>query len=122
MKKDYPSISKEILCGLFGKSRHALYDALWRQQDASIRQDIILQLVQDIRTQLPMLGTRKLLFMLQPQLTSHGISIGRDALFALLARFNLLIRERKRKVYTTNSKHWLNKYANLVRTLVITHP
>jgi len=122
MKKDYPSLSKEVLCGLFGKTRHALYDGIWREQAASIRQDIVLQLVQKIRVQLPVLGTRKLLFLLQPQLLSHGIAIGRDALFELLARFNLLVRQRKRKVYTTNSRHWFNKYANLIRSLLITHP
>lgn len=122
MKRDYPSLSKEVLCGLFGKTRHALYDGMWREQAASIRQDIVLQLVQKIRSQLPVLGTRKLLFLLQPQLLSHGIAIGRDALFELLARFNLLVRQRKRKAFTTNSRHWFNKYANLIRSLVITHP
>ena len=45
MKQDYPYISKEVLCRLFGKTRHAYYDHQWRRQDQSIKDDIILQLV-----------------------------------------------------------------------------
>jgi transposase InsO family protein len=122
MKSDYPYVSKEVLCGLFGKTRHALYDHLWRQEEATIREDIVLQLVHKIREGLPRLGTRKLLYLLTPQLASHGISIGRDALFDLLSEHKLLIRQRKRKVVTTNSNHWMRKYGNLVTKVVVSRP
>jgi putative transposase len=107
---------------MFGKTRHALYDHLWRQQDDSIKEEIILQLVHKIREQLPRLGTRKLLFMLDPELRSHQIDIGRDALFDLLAAHKLLIRQRKRKMITTNCPHWMRKYANLIKNLEISRP
>jgi putative transposase len=123
MKHDYPYISKEVLCRLFGKTRHAYYDHRWRQQDQSLKDDIILQLVHKIRTtSLPRLGTRKLLVLLQPELNSHQIKVGRDYLFDLLAEHKLLIRRRKRKVFTTDSRHWMRKYVNLTRDLVITRP
>jgi len=122
MKSDYPDLSKEVLCRLFGKTRHALYDHLWRQQDDTVKEEIILQLVHKIREQLPRLGTRKLLFMLDPELRSHQIDIGRDALFDLLASHKLLIRQRKRKMVTTDSRHWMRKYANLIKNLEITRP
>lgn len=122
MKSDYPLISKEVLCRLFGKTRHALYDHLWRQLDDSLKEEIILQLVHRIREQLPRLGTCKLLFMLDPQLHSHQIDIGRDALFDLLADHKLLIRQRKRKMVTTDSPHWMRKYANLIKNLEISRP
>lgn len=122
MKSDYPYLSKEVLCGLFGKTRHALYDHLWRQEEATIKEDIVLQLVYKIREGLPRLGTRKLLYLLTPQLASHGITIGRDALFDLLADHKLLIRQRKRKVATTNSNHWMRKYSNLVTNVVVCRP
>jgi putative transposase len=32
-----------------------------------------------------------------------------------------LIRQRKRKVFTTDSRHWMHKYANLVKGMDITH-
>ena len=63
MKQDYPNLSKEVLCRLFGKTRHAYYDHLWRSQDKSLKDDIILQEVMAIRKKLPRLGTRKLLAM-----------------------------------------------------------
>jgi putative transposase len=122
MKQDYPHISKEALCRLFGKTRHAYYDHQWRQQDESLKDDIILQLVHKIREPLPRLGTRKLLELLKPGLVSHQIQVGRDYLFDLLQEHKLLIRRRKRKVYTTDSKHWMRKYSNLTKELVITRP
>ena len=122
MKSDYPYLSKEALCRLFGKTRHALYDHLWRKEDVSLKQEIILQLVHKIREKLPRLGTRKLLFLLDPELKSHQIDIGRDALFDLLAEHKLLIRQRKRKMVTTDSRHWMRKYANLIQRLVVSRP
>ncbi len=107
---------------MFGKTRHALYDHLWRQEADTIKGDIVLQLVYKIREGLPRVGTRKLLFLLEPQLQSHRMSIGRDALFDLLSVHKLLIRQRKRKVVTTNSNHWMRKYSNLVAKLVISRP
>jgi transposase InsO family protein len=113
----------EVLCRLFGKTRHAYYDHQWRRQDQTLKDDIILQLVHKIRnTSLPRLGTRKLLVLLKPELDAHQIKIGRDYLFDLLEEHKLLIRRRKRKVFTTDSRHWMRKYANLTRELIITRP
>ncbi len=122
MTQDYPDISKEVLCRLFGKTRHAYYDHQWRQQDHSLRDEIILQLVRKIRLELPRLGTRKLLLLLKPELVSHQIDVGRDYLFDLLNEHKLLIRRRKRRVFTTDSRHWMRKYSNLVTQVVITRP
>ena len=123
MKQDYSYVSMEVLCRLFGKTRHAYYDHKWRRQDQSIKDDIILQLVHKIRsTSLPRLGTRKLLLLLKPELDAHQIQVGRDYLFDLLQEHKLLIRRRKRKVFTTDSRHWMRKYANLTRDLIITRP
>ena len=61
------------------------------------------------------MGTRKLYELLEPFMLDHQIKIGRDALFDLLAVNGLLVRRRKRNVYTTNSFHWLRKHANQIR-------
>jgi putative transposase len=120
MKQDYPHLSMEVLCRLFGKTRHAYYDHLWRSRAHSIKDDIILQEVQAIRKNLPRLGTRKLLEILRPKLVSHRIEVGRDYLYDLLEAYKLLIRRRKRKVFTTDSRHWMRKYSNIIRELLIT--
>lgn len=122
MKQDFPKLGIGLLCRLFGKTRHAYYDALWRKERNLVKEDIILQEVIDIRKQLPRLGTRKLHYMLQNRLFSHNITIGRDHLFNLLSDHNLLIRQRKRKAITTNSRHWMKKYSNLIKDMPITRP
>lgn len=122
MKHDYPQLSWEYLCRLFGKTRHAHYDHLWRSQHDSVKEEVILQLVYQIRKPLPRVGTRKMLFLIGPQLASHGIAVGRDYLFDLLDAHKLLIRQRKRKVFTTDSRHWMHKYANLVKGMEIMRP
>ena len=71
---------------------------------------------------MPRLGTRKLLVLLKPELDAHQIKVGRDYLFDLLQEHKLLIRRRKRKVFTTDSRHWMRKYANLTKDLIITRP
>jgi putative transposase len=122
MKHDYPHLSWGFLCRLFGKTRHAHYDHLWRSRNDSVKEEIILQLVYAIRKSLPRLGTRKMLFLLQPELASHGIAAGRDYLFGLFDAHKLLIRQRRRKVFTTDSRHWMHKYANLAKEIAITRP
>ena len=67
---------------------------------------------------MPRLGGRKLLYLLQ----KDGIHIGRDKLFDVLRHENLLVKKRKRCVYTTQSKHWLTKYPNLIEGVEVTKP
>jgi transposase InsO family protein len=122
MKQDFPKVGIAVLCRLFGKTRHAYYDSLWRKESSLVKEDIILQEVINIRKDLPRLGTRKLHFVIQNKLISHQISFGRDYLFDLLSEHKLLIRQRKRKAITTDSRHWMRKYSNLVKRLEITRP
>jgi putative transposase len=68
-----------------------------------------------IRKEHKIMGTRKLYEKLQLFMIEHGIKMGRDALFDLLAANQLLVKKRKRKIQTTYSKHWLTKYPNLIR-------
>ena len=122
MKQDFPKLGIAVLCRLFGKTRHAYYDYLWRKESSLVKEDIILQEVLSIRKDLPRLGTRKLHFVLQNKLITHQISFGRDYLFDLLAEHKLLIRQRKRKVITTDSRHWMRKYNNLIKEVNINRP
>ncbi|RZJ29488.1 MAG: IS3 family transposase, partial [Chryseobacterium sp.] len=122
MKQDFPQYGIAVLCGLFGKTRHAYYDALWRKESNLVKEDVILQEILKIRKDLPRLGTRKLHHVLQKQLATHKISFGRDYLFDLLSEHHLLIRQRKRKAITTDSRHWMRKYSNLVKNLDVIRP
>ena len=68
------------------------------------------------------MGTRKLYEMLQPFILEHQIKIGRDALFDLLSRYQLLVKRRRRKISTTMSYHRFHKWPNLIREFIPTSP
>lgn len=71
---------------------------------------------------MPRLGTRKLYYLLQEDLIRLKIKIGRDALFRYLRSENMLIHPRKSYTKTTNSKHWLKKYPNLMKEVSVNRP
>src|SRR5690606_15089399 len=52
--------------------------------------------------------------MLAPELKSHNMKVGRDYLFGLLGDHGLLIRSRRRRPVTTNSRHWMRLYPRLI--------
>jgi transposase InsO family protein len=60
--------------------------------------------------------------MLSEKLKNHGIKLGRDALYNLLRQHGYLIRQRRRKPYTTDSTHPWRKYPNLIRGMAIDRP
>lgn len=76
----------------------------------------------EIKEKLPRIGTEKLYHLLQPKLVKHRIAVGRDKLHCLLQDHGLTIRKRKKRPKTTNSKHWMKKYPNLIRDLEPTTP
>lgn len=119
MKQDFPYAGIGKLCRLFGKTRHAYYDHRWRKGAISLKDELILHLVAEIRQSLPRLGSRKLLHLLRPQLAEHQLKVGRDELFDLLSVHGLLVRNRRRHAVTTDSRHWMKKYSNLTAELDI---
>jgi transposase InsO family protein len=71
---------------------------------------------------LPRVGARKIYHLIRPQLIEDNISFGRDKLFRLMRENRLLIKPKRRYIQTTDSKHWLKKYPNLAKTLVLNQP
>jgi transposase InsO family protein len=67
---------------------------------------------------MPRLGTRKLHYMLQ----EYDIRVSRDRLFDILRENRMLVKRRKRYNVTTNSKHWMKKYPNLIRGFNFQNP
>lgn len=120
MKDKYPAKSLSGFCRLLGISRQALYQHEWRQEGLSNEAELIIQQVIAIRQDHPVIGARKLHVMLQPFMMEHGIKMGRDGLFNLLAAYKLLVRRRKRKITTTQSWHRFHKYPNLIKDMQLT--
>jgi len=71
---------------------------------------------------MPRIGTRKLYYLLKPEFDKQEIKIGRDALFNYLKTEHLLIKPKKNYTKTTNSKHWLKKYPNLLKDVELERP
>lgn len=75
-----------------------------------------------IRCQMPRIGTRKLYFLIKDELQILNIKIGRDVLFNFLRAEHLLIKPKRSYVKTTNSKHWMKKYPNLIKNVELVKP
>ena len=121
MKQVNQHCSLQLLCRLFGYSRQAYHKQLRFEKKQTDVQSLILQQITFIRQEQPRCGTRKLLVMLQPFLKNNNLSIGRDALFDLLAKNKMLVRKRNRCTFTTNSKHFFYRYPNLVKDFTPLH-
>lgn len=116
---DFPSLQVGSLCELFGYTKQAYYQNITRKCTAESNDDLILQLVKDIRKEMPKLGTRKIQYLLQQR---YGQEVGRDHLFDLMRDNGLLFHKRKIKYKTTYSGHNLRTYPNAITDVVPSRP
>ena len=116
----YPHIAVNRFCSVFGKTRQAWYYSTHHASEQDMRDSLVVKMVKAIREEQPRTGTRKLCFLLHAQLQQHHIKMGRDKLFEVLERYDLLIRYRRRKAVTTDSNHPFYKYDNLIQNLTLT--
>ena len=110
------------VCHYFGYTRQAYYKQRTQQQNKLANEQIILAAVIEIRTRQPMIGARKIQYLLRKQRKQLGICIGRDRLFTLLREHKLLVSAKQKYVKTTNSYHRFHTYRNLIKELNITRP
>lgn len=118
----YPGETIGRVSRLFGKSRQAFHQLEMRRTRRKVNDEILLVYVKEIRRRLPRIGTRKLYAMLQPIMKSNAIKMGRDKLFVLLRKEDLLVKRRRKHVMTTDSDHAFKKYPNLIEEYLPTGP
>lgn len=106
-------MSVQTLCGLFGKSRQAWYEAQKQNQKDDFQALMLLSEVNRLRVDLPSVGVDVLHYQLTEFRHQHGIKIGRDKLANLLRDSGLLVKRKTRRVRTTWSHHRFLKYPNL---------
>jgi putative transposase len=111
------SVSRQL-----GYSKQAYYKSKSNQQKKNCYHTMAKQKVLEVRKQLPRLGTRKLYHLLAEDFKKEHIPIGRDKLFSILREERLLIIKKKRYTKTTDSKHWMHKYPNLIKGLQLVNP
>jgi transposase InsO family protein len=95
---------------------------LTRASGDVLNEQIVLDLVLELRRRMPRLGGRKLYHLLQSDFVCLGFKIGRDKFFDFLQRHGLLVERKKRFTRTTHSFHRFYKYNNLLKDSDITAP
>lgn len=103
------------LCMVHEVSRQAYYQYWEREERKVLCEDLVISLVMPIRHIMPMIGVRKLHSKLSSNLAKINGGIGRDMLFTILRKHDLLVRPTHRYVRTTNSMHRFRKYKNLIK-------
>ena len=110
------------VCCQLGYSKQAYYKSKSNQQKKNCYYTMAKQKVLAVRKQLPRLGTRKLYYLLAADFKREHITVGRDKLFTILRNEQLLIVKKKRYTKTTDSRHWMHKYPDLIKGLQTERP
>lgn len=115
-------ISVSALCDRVKMSRQNYYAARCLRQRRQVDEGMILELVKRERRMQPRLGGRKLLHLLSPELAEAGVEVGRDRFFEVLAEADLLVAPKPGAPHTTNSRHALPVFHNLLAGKVLWAP
>jgi len=119
MKRRLPA---SRLCAKTGMSRQNLYKARRRRRRAAVDEGLIEELVRAERRVQPRLGGRKLFHLLKPELSAAQVEMGRDRFFEVLGDKELLLERLPKAPRTTNSRHCLPVFTNLLKDRVLTGP
>lgn len=115
-------ISVMQLCRRVGMSRQNYYAARRQRKGREIDEELIVEMVKVERRMQPRIGARKLLYLLQPKWEKAGVSLGRDRFFELLRARELLVKHKRGRPKTTNSRHALPIFRNLLKDREPTGP
>lgn len=110
------------LCEKTDMSRQNFYKGRKQRIRQETDAGLIEELVKAERALQPRLGGKKLHRMLQEQLMQAGVEIGRDLFFKVLGERGLLLEPLPKSPRTTNSRHSLPVFRNLVTGMELTGP
>ena len=110
------------ICSKVGMSRQNYYKGRKNRNRCKIDAKLIIKLVKTERRLQPRLGCRKVLKLIKRDLNDNDISIGRDRFFKMLREKDMLIEKKKSAPKTTNSRHNLPVFYNLVKDVEISEP
>ena len=106
----------------FGLKRNAYYKHKNRADKRLNLEQQIIDIVRKRRKSLPREGVRKLTKSLDKEFVNANIKVGRDTLFNILRKHEMLTLRRKTSAKTTNSYHRFYKYNNIIKDIEITRP
>lgn len=105
-----------FLCGLLGVSKQAYYkrdETLAMRR--TVREQMVVDYVTEVRQSDPGIGGVKLWHMYNAE---SGRTIGRDTFCAVISKHGLRLRQKPCRPRTTDSRHGLPVYPNLVRSFI----
>ena len=111
-----------MLCNRVGMSRQNYYSGRRLRQRRKADAGIVLTLTRRERNSQARLGGRKVLKRISGELADAGILLGRDRFFDILRDNGMLVKPKPRKPRTTNSRHNLPVFRNLVSGMKPTTP
>jgi transposase InsO family protein len=103
-------------------TRQNYYKKKTTRERREVNEEKVIELVRRERRVQPRLGGRKLYHELRAELEAGGIEIGRDRFFEVLRKYDLLVEPLPKGARTTNSRHSLPVYRNLIKDLEVTGP
>ena len=117
-----PGVSVEKLCHSVGMTRQNYYKQRRRRDRRRVDENLIVSLARRERQQQPRLGCRKMHCLLSEELKEAGVEVGRDRMFEVLGDHGMLVPPLPKAPRTTNSKHSLPVFRNLISELKTTGP
>jgi putative transposase len=103
------------MCLQFGYTKQAFYKQLKTAQNATLQNEVVLELVQEKRKIWKRGSGRNLHQSIKKELCEHEIKMGRDTFFDLLRENKLLIKPKRFRTKTTCSFHHFNKFNYLIK-------
>ena len=116
--KGFASLTTITHC--FGLKRDAYYKYKARADKRLKLEQQIISIVKKRRKSLPREGVRKLTKSLDIDFNKANIKVGRDTLFNVLRKYQMLTLRKKTSARTTNSYHRFYKYNNIIREMKVT--
>ena len=113
------------LCGLLGMRKQAFYQH--KKRDSRHRrlmlEEFVVQFVLETRQTDPGIGGDKLHEIYRRRYGSTpGLSVGRDRMERIISENGLTVRKKRRKPRTTDSRHGLPLYPNLIKDVIPIRP
>ncbi|WP_298239527.1 IS3 family transposase, partial [uncultured Algibacter sp.] len=111
--------SLQTITHCFGLKRDAYYKYKSRADKRLILEQQIINIVKKRRKSLPREGVRKLEKSLDDEFAKANLKVGRDTLFNVLRKHNMLTLRKKTSARTTNSYHRFYKYKNIIKDMEV---
>lgn len=113
-------------CKLLGYAKQTFFKVrnsrIAREKESARIEAYILEKVRNIRKEIPRLGGKKLYYLINKDSERKKYKFGERRFFEILRLHNLLIKRKKRRAITTDSKLWTGQYPDLVKEITPSRP